>query len=79
MRNNIVEPERPQKTIWRMRITRCYKLSEYVISLLVQLLHKSASVLVYTYIACIFNLKSIIFNADVTNYSTARGLHHVRC
>jgi len=41
-----------------------------------QLLHKRASSLGYT---CLFPLKFITFNADGTNYSTARGLHHVSC
>jgi hypothetical protein len=58
---NIVQPDRPQMTIWHMRIT-CWipkatdAHSEYVIPTafpLQQWLHESASVLHYTYIACL--------------------------
>ena len=57
---NIVEPNRPQMTIWHIPIA-CWipeakTLSEYVILsavLLQQLLHKHASMLHYTYIACL--------------------------
>jgi len=59
---NIVEPDRPQKTTWRMQIAcRIPKVtnthSEYVIIiayLLQEWLHESASALFYTYIACLF-------------------------
>ena len=57
----MVEPGRPQMTIWRMCIA-CWvpkatnTHSEYVILIafpLQQLLHEGASVLSYTYIACL--------------------------
>jgi len=59
MYKNILEPERPQKTIWRRRIA-CWipkaknTHSEYVIRITFpsqQWLHESASILRYTYIA----------------------------
>jgi len=61
MWKNIVEPERPQMTIGRMLFVFCVTkttntLSEYVILialLLPQYLQKRASVLRYTYIACL--------------------------
>jgi hypothetical protein len=61
MWKNIVQLERPQMTIWRMHILRWVPEatkthSEYVIVIVFpfrQWLHKSASVLRYTYIACI--------------------------
>jgi len=59
MWKNIVEPDRPQMTIWRMRIT-CWipkttdAYSEYVITTafpLQQWLYERASMLYYTYLA----------------------------
>ena len=57
----IVQPDRPQMTIWRMRIARCIPKatdtqSEYVICNvfpLQQWFHEHAPVLRYTYIACL--------------------------
>ena len=61
MWNNIVEPNRPQTTVWRMRIafwiTKATNThSQYVILIAVPLqqwLHERASVLRYTYIVCL--------------------------
>ena len=62
MWKNNVDPERPQMTVWRMRIA-CWvpkttnTLSGYVILialLLQQWLHARASLLCYTKIACLF-------------------------
>jgi hypothetical protein len=61
MWRNIVEPGRPQITIWRMRnacwITKAKNThSEYVILsafLLQQWLHERSSMLRYTYVACV--------------------------
>ena len=58
---NTVKPDIPQVTVWRMRITRwkpnaTNTHSEYVILiafLLQQWLHEHASMLRYTYIACL--------------------------
>ena len=61
MWRNIVKPDRPQMTIWRIRIA-CWITkatnthSEYVILIAFpqqQWLHERASMLRYTYIACI--------------------------
>jgi len=61
MWKNIVERDRPQMTLWRMRIA-CWMpnaintLSEYVIPIVFppqQWLHERASVLRYTFIACL--------------------------
>jgi hypothetical protein len=61
MWNNIVEPDRPQVTIWRKR-TACWMPkptnahSEYFILIPFrqqQWLHERPSILRYTYIACI--------------------------
>jgi hypothetical protein len=64
MWKNVVEPGRPQMTIWRMRIA-CWipkaknTHSEYVIAFSRQrLLHERASVLYYTYIAGLVNSKN---------------------
>jgi hypothetical protein len=65
MWKNMVVPERPQLTVWRMRIA-CWIPeatnfhSEYVILIsfpLQQWLHESSSILHYIYIAC------LIYNA----------------
>ena len=61
MWKNIVEPDRPQMSMWRVRIAcwipkATYTRSEYVILIvfpLQQRLHKHASVLRYTHIACL--------------------------
>jgi hypothetical protein len=61
MWKNTLEPDRPQMTIWRMRITGWTPMatnthSEYVILIsfpLQQLLHEGASMLRYAYIACL--------------------------
>jgi hypothetical protein len=58
---SIVEPEKPQKTIWRMRIARWIRKainthSNYVIftvCLLQQWLHERELMLRYTYITCL--------------------------
>jgi hypothetical protein len=61
MWENIVQPDRPQMVIWRMRIA-CWKpkarnmASEYVIRIafpLQQQLHERATILLYMYIACL--------------------------
>jgi hypothetical protein len=66
MWKNIVEPGRPQMTIWRVRLA-CWiskatnTPSEYVLLLpfpLQQWLHEHASLLRYTYIACLVNLNT---------------------
>jgi hypothetical protein len=60
---NIVDPDRPQMTIWRMRIgywiPKAQTHSEYEILVLIfftplqQLLLERASMLPYTYITCL--------------------------
>ena len=63
MWENVVEPGRPQMTVWRMRIACCIPKaknaqSEYVIAFSrKRLLHEGASVLCYTYITCPVNSK----------------------
>jgi len=67
MWKNIVEPDKPQMTIWRMRIacwtTRAKNThSEYVILIAFprqQWLHERASMLRYMYIACFVYFKKI--------------------
>jgi len=68
MWNNIVEPGKPQKTLWVMRIA-CWipeatnKLSEYVILIvfpLQQWLYKHASMLSYVYIACLVFVQHLL-------------------
>jgi hypothetical protein len=62
MWKSIVEPGRPQMTLWHLRIASCIPKatdthSEYVILTafpLQQWLHQSASMLRYTYVACLF-------------------------
>jgi len=59
---NVLEPVRPQMTIWRMRIASYIlkatnALSEYVIRItlpLQQWLHERTSMLRFTYIVCLF-------------------------
>jgi hypothetical protein len=67
MWKNTVEPDRPQMTIWQMRIA-CWipkatnTLSEYVILIVFPLqrwLHERASVLRHTYIACLVILQIV--------------------
>jgi len=74
MWENIVERGRPQMTIWRMRIACCATKainthSEYVIFiafLLQQWLHERASMLRYTYVACLVQLLGLpSFQAEV--------------
>jgi len=68
MWKNIVESDRPQMTIWRMRIAcwipKATEIhSQYVIlnaSALQQWLHERASILRYTYIAACFIIMFII-------------------
>jgi hypothetical protein len=63
---NSVEPDRPQTTVWLMRIAwlitkATNTLSEYLIFIafpLQQWLHERASMLRYTYIACLFHVKT---------------------
>jgi hypothetical protein len=71
---NAVEPDRPQMTIWRMRIA-CWITkaanthSEYGIltrSPLQQWVHERASLLRYTYIACLVKL---LLTAAISNNS----------
>jgi len=62
MWKNIVQPARPQMTIWRMRIVCCIPKatsthSNYVTLIafpLQQWLYERASLLLYTYIICLF-------------------------
>ena len=62
MWKNIVQPNRPQMTIWRMHIVRWVPNatnthSEYAILIafaLQQWLHERASILSYTYTACMY-------------------------
>ena len=70
---NVVEPDRPQMAIWRMRIT-CWinkttdTHSEYVILIAFpqqQWLHGLASMLRYTYIAC------PVSSIEVCNFNTS--------
>ena len=63
MWKNTVEPERPQMTIWHMRVGRWIPeatntLSEYVIvvALLQEWLHVRALLLYYAFIALLFPL-----------------------
>jgi hypothetical protein len=64
----IVEPGRPQMTIWRMRTaswipkaTNTHSVSVIFIDFpLQQWLHERASLLRYTYIACIVNVLVIL-------------------
>ena len=77
MWKNIVEPDRPQMTIWRMRISRCIPKatdthSEYARLIafpLYQWLHERTSSLHYTYISCLFSPKInlTLFNRRVSN------------
>jgi hypothetical protein len=68
MWKNISEPGRPQMKTWRMRIAwwipkTTNTRSEYVtliVSTLQQWLHESASVLRYTYIACLVNTALLV-------------------
>jgi hypothetical protein len=68
MWKNTVEPDRPQLTIWRMRIvcwvtkatnthSECVILTAFTRR---QWLHESASVLRYTYIACLVTVSTHI-------------------
>ena len=65
MWKNIVERERSQMTIWRMRIARLFPKainthSEYVILIAVPLqqwLHESSSMVRYTYISRLFKVR----------------------
>jgi hypothetical protein len=63
---NIVDPDRPQMTIWRMRTaswipTATNTHSEYLrlTAFPLQQLHEYASMLRYTYIACLVSLHCI--------------------
>ena len=75
MWKNIVEPERPQMTVWRIRISCCIPkatntLSEYVLLIAFPLqhwLHVCASMLHYTYIACLVYIK--IYNIQLKYFS----------
>ena len=73
MWKNILEPGRPQMTIWRMCIA-CWvskatsRHSEYVIIIaltLQQLSHERISVLRYTYIACLVDENQVISEEGV--------------
>jgi len=78
MWKNMVEPERPQMTIWRMRfVCRPTKVkethSEYVISIAFQLqqwLCECASMLCYIYIACL-----VKWFYSVLSISRPQGTH----
>jgi hypothetical protein len=69
MWKNTVEPDRPEMTIWRMRIT-CWITkatnihSEYAILIAFspqKWLNESSSALLYTYIACLFHTECYRF------------------
>ena len=72
---NIVEPDRPQMTIWRMRTARwipkaTHKHSEYFILVafpLQQWLQERAWILGYTYIAC------LVYAGNQTTFHTSRS------
>jgi len=74
MWKNMIEPDRPQKTTWRLCIL-CWvpkatdRHSEYVIRIAFTLqhwLHEHTSLLPFTYIACIFRVMTyLVFNRDV--------------
>ena len=73
MLKNIIEPGRPQMTIWRMRIAWSIPKatdthSEYVILIafpLQQWLHQRAWMLRYTYLPVLFNLAYVIISEHV--------------
>jgi len=74
MWENIVEPDRPQTKIWRMRNALCIPRatdthSEYVIFIfqLQQWLHKRPSMLRYAYIACLVIDLVFVFISDILN------------
>ena len=75
MWKNIVEPERPQMTVWRIHISLCIPkatntLSEYVLLFafpLQQWLHECASMLRYMYFACLECIK--IYNLQLKYFS----------
>jgi hypothetical protein len=82
MWENIVEPRRPQMTIWRMR-TACWipkatnTLSQYVILIAFpqeQWLHERAFILRYTFIACLVIKPSLWLN---WGFGISRILHCV--
>ena len=67
MWKNIVEPGRPQTTVWRTRVACCipkaHTHSGYItlITFLQQQgLHERASMLRYTYIACVINIPLLL-------------------
>ena len=82
MWKNTVEQDRPQITIWRMRIA-CWVSkatdTQYVIlmSSLQQRLHESASLLRYTYIACLVNTKKT--RVENTALFTYKHIHTRQC
>ena len=67
MWNDIVQPDKPQMPVWRMRIVRCIpkfanRHSQYVILIafpLQQWLHQSALMLPSTYSACLVNFDAV--------------------
>jgi len=88
MWKNIVEPERPQMTVWRICISCCIPkatntLSEYVLLIAFPLqhwLHMCASMLHYTYIACLvyitiykIQLKYFSFRFICVKWSTKKN------
>jgi len=84
MWKNVVQPDRPQMTIWRMRIA-CWITkatnthSEYVILIAFppqQWLHERASMLHYTHIACFVKIwqERISILTDLTLYVTEKAL-----
>jgi hypothetical protein len=78
MWKNIVKPDRPQMTIWRRRIAwwitkSTNALSEFVMLSdfpLTQWLHERASILRYTYIACLVNTLTLyhIIHSKLNSY-----------
>ena len=80
MWKNTVQPDRPQMTVWRMRVASYVPKatdthSEYVILIafpLQQWLLGSASVLYYTYIACLFFLNIHLIHVHL---GLSRGLY----
>jgi hypothetical protein len=80
MWKNIVEPGRPQMTIWRMRIAcwipKAYKHTLRICNTyyfpLQQLLRESASLLRYTYIACLV-INCVIYGTQLVHLLILRS------
>jgi len=72
MRKNIVAPDRPQMTIWRMRTACCVPVYKHTLTICniycfsAAKLHERASILRYTYIAC--PVKLLVFLCFIILY-----------